>query len=115
LPGVLADGSPNKTRVENVYGLYGYQDNPMAAFIYDASFTKLREVALTYSIPSKILKNGLFKGIDVSVIGRNLFIFHKNLPDADPEDTMSSGNVQGLMSGSYPTTKNVGFNLKFKF
>ena len=115
LPGVLADGTPNKTRVENVYGLYGYVDNPMAAFVYDASYTKLREVALTYSIPAKILKNGPFKGIDVSVIGRNLYIFHKNLPDADPEDTMSSGNVQGLMSGSYPTTKNVGFNLKFKF
>ena len=116
LPGVLEDGKENTTRVANDYGLYGYVHNPNAAFIYDASYAKLRELALTYSIPAKMLTNlQVFKGIDISIIGRNLWIIHKKLPDADPEDTISSGNIQGYQAGSYPSTKNLGFNLKFRF
>jgi TonB-linked SusC/RagA family outer membrane protein len=116
LSGVLADGTPNTKRVENVYGVYGYVNNPDAAFVYDISYVKLRELAFTYSIPTKIMKNfAIFKGIDLSVVGRNLAILHKNITDTDPEDTLSSGNIQGLQNGSYPSTRNVGFNLKFKF
>ena len=117
LPGVLADGKPNTKRVSNTnFGLYGYAHNPAAAFVYDASYVKLREVALTYSIPATWLGNGaVFKGIDLSLIGRNLWIIHKNLPDADPEDTISSGNIQGYQGGSYPATQNIGFNVKLRF
>ena len=117
LPGVTADGKPNTTRVSNSgYGLYGYVHNPSAAFVYDASYVKLREVALSYSIPAAVLaKISFVKGIDISLIGRNLWIIHKNLPDADPEDTLSSGNIQGIQMGSYPATRNVGVNVKFRF
>ena len=55
------------------------------------------------------------KGIDVSLYGRNLWIIHKNLPDADPEEGSSSGNIQGFQVGSYPTYRMYGFNLKFTF
>ncbi len=40
---------------------------------------------------------------------------YKKLPYADPEEGLSSGNVQGNQSGSIPATRNIGFNLKFKF
>ncbi|MCY7358915.1 MAG: TonB-dependent receptor, partial [Rudanella sp.] len=117
LPGVLGDGTANTKRVSNAnYGLYGYARNPAAAFVYDASYVKLREVALTYSIPAVVLSKVSFvKGIDLSIIGRNLWIIHKNLPDADPEDTISSVNVQGYQGGSYPATQNLGFNVKLRF
>ena len=55
------------------------------------------------------------KGIEISVYGRNLWIIHKNLPDADPEDASSSGNIQGYQVGSYPTYRTIGLNLRFKF
>jgi hypothetical protein len=55
------------------------------------------------------------KGIDISVYGRNLWIIHKNLPDADPEEGPSSGNIQGFQVGSYPTYRTVGFNVNVKF
>ena len=118
LPGVLADGKPNTRRVSNTnFGLYGYRRNPNAAFVYDASFIKLREVALTYSLPTALTTRlGFVKGIDLSLIGRNLAILHKNLPDADPEDALSSGNFgQGYQSGAYPTTRTVGANVRFSF
>ena len=112
--GVLADGTPNTKRVDgNAAGIYGYAFNPPAAFVYDASYVKLREISLAYSLPeSLVTKSKIFKGATLSLYGRNLWIINKNVPYADPEDGMSSGNIQGYHSGSYPTARTYGFNLK---
>lgn len=116
LDGVTEDGKENTVWVENEYGTYGDYFNPNKAFVYDASYVKLREVVLTYSLPKSLLSRiGFVKGLDFSLIGRNLWIIHKNLPHADPEDNLGSGNLQGYQSGSYPTTRNFTFNLKCKF
>jgi hypothetical protein len=116
MPGVTQDGKANAKRVENVFGTYGYSYNPAANFVYDASYVKLRELVLSYALPKKLVSQSkLFKGIEVSLIGRNLWIIHKNLPFSDPEENLSSGNVQGYQSGAYPTTRSIGANLKFKF
>jgi hypothetical protein len=116
LPGVYQDGKPNASRIANEYGTFGYVVVPSAGFVYDASYVKLREAVLTYSFPQKTI-SGLkyFKGIDISVIGRNLWIIHKNLPYSDPEETLSSGNLQGYQGGAYPTTRTIAFNLKLRF
>ncbi len=116
VPGVLADGSKNTKRVGNDYGIFGYYRNPQHAFIYDASFVKLREADLTYSLPRAIVaKLGGVKGVDLSVFGRNLWLIHKNIPYSDPEENLSAGNLQGYQSGAYPTTRSVGFNVKLLF
>lgn len=118
LPGVTADGKPNqfRTDISSLYGAYGYVRNPSAAFVYDASYVKLRELALTYSLPSSLMKKlNPIKSIDLSLVGRNLWIIHKNLPYADPEEGTSSGNIQGLQTGAYPSVRSVGFNVNVKF
>lgn len=115
LEGVLADGSPNKRRVAgNDYRVFGYARNPNSAFVFDASYVKLREVAITYAFPRTMLGN-TFTGLSLSVVGSNLWIIHKNLPYADPESSQSSGNIQGWQSGPLPTTRNFGLNLKVQF
>lgn len=116
-PGITADGKANTLRVKNTLtGFYGYERRPAAEFVYDASYVKLRELNLTYSLPAiAVSKIAPFKGIDFSVIGRNLWIIHKNLPYADPEEAITAGNIQGYQSGAYPTTRTLGFNLKLKF
>ncbi|WP_442588820.1 SusC/RagA family TonB-linked outer membrane protein [Pedobacter sp. AW31-3R] len=116
-PGVHEDGTPNTTRIENnASGAYGYETLPNAAFVYDAGYIKLREVIIGYTLPQSFTsKLGPIKGIDVSLIGRNLWIIHKNLPNADPEDGVSFGNVQGYQVGSYPSVRNYTFNLKVRF
>lgn len=116
LPGVKEDGSANDIRVANEYGLYGYTHQPDAAFVYDASFVKLREVSMGYNLPERLIsKIRGVKGIQVSLIGRNLWIIHKNLPEADPEDGLSSANLQGYQVGSYPTYRTYGFNIRVNF
>jgi len=115
-PGVTEDGKTNTIRAEAYnFGAYGYRYSPDKPFVYDASYVKLREAALTYSLPKRILSNTFIKGVDLSVIGRNLWIIHKNLPYADPEETFGAGNLQGIQTGAYPTTRSIGVNVKLKF
>jgi TonB-linked SusC/RagA family outer membrane protein len=118
LPGVQAGGAPNTVRVEaydNSVTPYGYSNNPQEAFVYDAGFVKLREAALTYSLPKKWIGEKAVKGVDVSLVGRNLWVIHKNVPYADPEAGLSSGNLQGYQSGAYPSVRTLGFNVRFRF
>lgn len=90
-------------------------DLPTSAFIYDASYVKLREASITYNLPKDLLGLDFIQGMSVSVIGSNLWIIHKNLPFADPEAGLSSGNVQGYQTGPMPTTRNISFNVKVNF
>ncbi len=117
LPGIsIVDGKPNAVRALNGFGAFGYLRNPAAAFVYDASYVKLREVILSFSIPKEtIARLKPFKGIDLSLIGKNLWIIHKNLPYADPEETISAGNLQGYQGGAYPTVRTFAINAKLRF
>lgn len=118
LEGVLADGSPNTIRIspEDFYsGPWGYYRAPAAAHVYDAGFVKLREATVTYNLPSSFLGNSQIQGMSFSIIGRNLWIIHKNVPYADPEAGLSAGNVQGYQSGSYPAIREIGASIKINF
>lgn len=122
LPGVMVDPNnpnnyiPNTIRLDRsmssqVLGT----DPPTAAFVYDASYIKLREVSLSYTFDKKVLGNTFIQGLTLGLSGSNLWIIHKNLPYADPEAGLSSGNIQGYQSGVMPTTRNYSFNLKVNF
>jgi len=112
LPGVTGDGKPNTKRV--VISASS-PVKPNSQFVYDASYIKLREVVFSYNLPSTVWGRAAFiKGMELSVVGRNLWLIHKNLPYADPEENLSSGNSQGYQSGAYPTTRSLGVNLKVK-
>ncbi|WP_374363137.1 SusC/RagA family TonB-linked outer membrane protein [Cloacibacterium sp.] len=122
LPGVMVDPNnpnnyiPNTIRLDRsmssqVLGT----DPPTAAFVYDASYIKLREASLSYTFDKKVLGNTFIQGLTLGVSGSNLWIIHKNLPYADPEAGLSSGNIQGYQSGVMPTTRNYSFNLKVNF
>jgi TonB-linked SusC/RagA family outer membrane protein len=117
LPGVQADGTPNTVVADatTYANPWGYVRTPQASHVYDASFVKLREVSLTYNFSDKIAKRLFMQNLSLSVIGRNLWIIHKNTPYADPESGLSAGNIQGYQSGVYPAVKEIGASLKFEF
>src|SRR5690606_35495367 len=112
------DGSPNTVLADvsdavNSGGLFG--DMPQAAHVWDGSFVKLREVALTYDFPQKFVDRMNLRGLSLSLTGSNLWIIHKNMPYSDPESGFTAGNMQGIQIGAYPTTKNYGSNMKIEF
>ncbi len=83
--------------------------------VYDASYVKLRELSVSYSLPKKYLSKLSVKEFTFSLIGRNLFTLYKNVPNIDPESTYNNGNGQGLEYGSLPTRRQYGLNLSVKF
>ncbi|NDV82211.1 SusC/RagA family TonB-linked outer membrane protein [Bacteroides sp. 51] len=85
-------------------------------YMYSATNVRLRELSLAYSFPRTMLeKTKVFQSIDLSLIGRNLFFFHKDAP-FDPDTTMSTDNsCQGVDVFGMPTTRSIGFNVKFTF
>jgi len=118
LSGVNPDGTENTTRLNMLdYPQNGTQTTgPTHKYVYDASYVKLREVLLTYSLPAEIMsKLAPLRSLSVSAVGRNLWIIHKNLPYADPEDNLGAGNVQGIQVGSLPNVRTMGFNIKATF
>lgn len=115
-PGVNEDGSPNTTRIDaSEFGSFGYAAYPNSQFVYDASYVKLRQVSLTYTLPARYLTNTFMTGLQFTATGSNLWIIHKNVPYADPEAGLSSGNLQGYLTGAMPTTREFGFNIKAQF
>jgi len=120
LEGVVeqADGTfiKNTKRVEGGnYKVFGYSQNPNAAFVYDATYLKLREVVLSYDLPKKIMEKTFIHGATFSLVGGNLWIMYKDLPHADPEASQGAGNIQGWQSGVMPALRTFGFNIKLQF
>ncbi|PTX12289.1 TonB-linked SusC/RagA family outer membrane protein [Pontibacter mucosus] len=98
--------------------LYEYWGNlPEGTNIIDASFTKLREVSISYSLPRAITEKTFFGNIEVGLSGRNLVLW---TPDEntyiDPEvNSFGNGNLQGYEFSSYPSTRSWGANLRVTF
>jgi len=108
--------TPNKTRIDATNSdAWGYAVEPNKAFIYDAGYVKLREVSISYSLPTTLVSKIGLKGAVVSAVGSNLWIISKHLPYADPESGLAAGNVQGYSIGSLPSTRDFGFNIKLNF
>jgi TonB-linked SusC/RagA family outer membrane protein len=112
--GVKADGTPNTTIVPAQSYYKGFT-NVDEAFVYSASYVKLREVKIGYTFPSQWVKGIGLQSATVSLVGRNLWILHKNVPNIDPETAFNTGNGQGLEDLTLPTVRNIGFNVNLKF
>lgn len=115
IAGVKSDGTANDiavTRGRNYwtssvggFGAVGEQ------FVQDGGWVRLREIGLSYSIPSK----EWFKGGSIGISGRNLW-FQSDYDGIDPETSLTStGNGQGFDYFNMPSTKSVIVKLSVNF
>jgi hypothetical protein len=114
-----ADGSftPNTIKItsRNWHNRY-YERNNVEAAKYDATYLKLREVTIGYTIPKSILGKMPIQDVKLSLVARNLALWTEN-PHFDPE-TMAMGGgtlIPGVEDMAFPSTRNIGFNLNVKF
>jgi TonB-linked SusC/RagA family outer membrane protein len=92
-------------RTEDYYhSLYPIQE----AWIYSASFVKLREAHIGFNLPASLLSKTTIQSARVSIVGRNLALW-TSVPNIDPESAFSSTNMQGIEMGQMPTTRSIGF------
>lgn len=115
--GILPDGSVNGDGTNDVsvcpqdyfHRNFGNQE----AGIDDASYIKLREVRIGYSIPSSFMSRLGFSGGDIALIGRNLALW-SNIDNIDPETAFDASNVQGIEFGQFPTARSLGFSISIR-
>ena len=89
--------------------------NIATPFVYKATYVKVRELTLTYTLPQTLNKQLGLKGASVGLVARNPFIIYKDVPNVDPDSNYNNSNGQGLEYGSLPTRRGWGFNLNVKF
>ncbi|MCB0587070.1 MAG: SusC/RagA family TonB-linked outer membrane protein [Phaeodactylibacter sp.] len=129
-PGVMYDDNgnlvPNNVPVEPggagytgyFYTYYGngFNRDNIEAATYDATYVKLREVSLSYTLPGSILEGAGIASARIALVGRNLLLF-TNVPSIDPE-TYSIRNglfVNGFESTQLPSTRSFGVSLHLGF
>lgn len=117
-----------------VINYYGLLANTGENNVIDATALKVRELALSYELPSSLIKKTGFSAIRVGVNARNPFIVlakeNKGYTDPEADNTYNSGvtnsalrasgntslNGQGYSgTGQYPSTKTIGFSLNVTF
>jgi TonB-linked SusC/RagA family outer membrane protein len=85
--------------------------NTMENFVEDASFIKLRELTVAYTLPTTWLNRLPISSATVSFTGVNLWIDSK-FSYLDPEgNLLGSGNAQGFYHMVVPTTRGYNFSL----
>ncbi|MCT4590945.1 MAG: SusC/RagA family TonB-linked outer membrane protein [Carboxylicivirga sp.] len=99
-------------------GLGGGFGSVSEDFIHDASYVRLREISLTYSVPKSFLAPLKVSSIDLSLIGRNLALWSDFADEfgVDPETNLTGvSNGRGLDYFTNPSTQsymvkiNIGF------
>ena len=98
------------------------------ANVIDAAALKIRELALSYSLPKKLIEKAGLESFRIGINARNPFIFLadgsllkanngiENRGYADPESSNTTGNAQGIINiGQYPSTRTFGFTMNLTF
>ncbi len=80
------------------------------AWVYDASFVKLRDLRVSFSWPLRAVTPLSGQSVRVSLIGRNLAMWSK-APNIDPETALSSTSFQGVELGQLPTVRSFGLQI----
>lgn len=121
-PGYKADGTPNDIQRGGPDDPLAYQTLYLDALdamdesqVYETSFVKLRQVALSYNIPARLTAPAGIQRASLSLITRNILLW-TTLPNFDPEASQGQGNMQGGMDYmSLPQTTSFGLGLNLTF
>jgi TonB-linked SusC/RagA family outer membrane protein len=85
----------------------------LAFYTYSMTNVRLKEVSLSYALPSSWFKNKV--DVTVSLLAQNLFMFYCKAP-FDPELTSSTATYfQGFEYFTQPSVRNFGFGVNVKF
>jgi TonB-linked SusC/RagA family outer membrane protein len=109
---------PNTVAVPaNAYHNNRYRRENETEGIYDATFVKLREARLSYTLPKSVLGNTFINSLRISLIGNNLALWAKDFNHGDPELLSFGGSryIPGVENATVPSARSVGFSVNVGF
>lgn len=97
-------------RIEQV-GVLRHSDR----FLEDASYLRLKNIALTYNLPVHKMSKAIFTSLSVYVSAQNILTFTK-YKGVDPEVNSKNSDIDSAIDHfTYPNTKSFTFGLKAQF
>ncbi len=81
--------------------------------LYKNDYIKLREISVSYTLPKKIVNKLAIEKLTLSLNARNLFYFHKTIPNIDSESALGSGSFTEY--SFFPSVKSYGFGVNVSF
>ena len=113
--GVSADGSPVTVNVAAAdYFKQFYGNSLIEDFVHDASYIKLREVALNYQLPITLFSNTGIAGMNIGVFARNPWLIAVSKDNIHRQDPSEMANTFGD-NANLPSTRSFGVNVKITF
>lgn len=113
-----SDMTPNTTPVildQAYYGGTAGNREIAERFVEDGSWTRLRDVSLSYQVPTSIVSKIGARSGSISVYGRNLLLFTP-YTGVDPETNLYGPNSSlGVDAFGTPNTKSMGVSLNLSF
>ncbi len=79
------------------------------------TFSKLREVTLSYDLPKRWLQNTFIEKVTVSAVGRNLLYFYKDIRFKDVDLDQYNNSPVAATGLQSPTVRSYGVNLNLTF
>ena len=109
---------PNDVKAQ-ITGLYYnrlYDRSNIETNLFSASYIKLREVTVNYSLPKSWLKKSMLQDVSIGLFGRELFNWTK-FPGFDPETASlnSAQVVPGIEIAQFPSARTIGMNVRVSF
>ena len=123
IPGVFANGNENNVVINT--GDY-YFNNYLGGTstdevgMFDGTFVRLQEIALSYSLPKKALEKLPFGNVTFGLVGENLYMKALSVPDGINMDINgnaggANSNALGIIFNNSPSAKRYGFSVKVTF
>ncbi|MEE9408928.1 MAG: TonB-dependent receptor [Polaribacter sp.] len=106
-------GVTSTLTAQEYYGKIGGRNGFTGEYVYSATNVRLAELAIGYNF--QLAENSFFKRVKASLVGNNLFFFHKEAPH-DPNISLSTGNaLQGVDVLGLPSSRSIGLNINLTF
>ncbi|WP_083714591.1 SusC/RagA family TonB-linked outer membrane protein [Bacteroides bouchesdurhonensis] len=110
----------NPVTSDNMSNFYSdaYSRSQFENFVIPKGYVKLRELVLSYSFPKVLISKLGIQQLDLSFIGRNLFMWTPKANNyVDPEITNFGNDILSEIGefASLPSTRNIGGGIKIVF
>jgi len=114
---IVNGADPKNTFYQIPYNSYGDVIWDFTATrTYDATNIKLREISLTYTLPTSLTNKLKMNNVNIALVGRNVFQWNASGRNEDPESAFSGVGVsQGVLRATLPSVRSIGFKLGFDF
>lgn len=108
----ISDYVDARSYYRNVLGRRIYEE-----WLYDASYIKLREVRLGYTLGEPLLERLPFKSVGIALIARNPAMIWQNAPKGIDPSEISTGSqsISWYESGQLVSVRSYGINLNITF